>query len=356
MNRRAYISHNLAALSHNLARVKHFAPNRKIMAIVKANAYGHGAVQVAKTLSEADAFGVATVGEALELHEAQIKKPLVVLEGFLTPAELITTSQHQFLLFIHHSFQIDILEQTPLSHPVSVWIKIDTGMNRLGFALHEVHTILKRLTNCAQIKNIIGFATHFASADESISPETHIQLQAFQQFSQLLSSGEHTLANSAGILMWPESHATWVRPGIMLYGVSPMIEQRGTAFGLKPVMSFHSTLIAIQDLAPGEKVGYGGTWQAERPTKIGVVACGYADGYPRHANSGTPVLVGNTQVPTIGRISMDMLTVDLTHCPEAMIGTPAELWGERLSVQEVACSANTIPYELLCRMSCLSTQ
>lgn len=356
MNRRAYVSVNLAALSHNLGRVKHFAPKSKIMAIVKANAYGHGAIQVAKALSDADALGVATVGEALELREAHIEKPLVVLEGFLTPTELMSASQHHFLLFIHHASQIDILEKTALPFPVSVWIKVDTGMNRLGFAPHEVTIALTRLTNCAQIKNLMGFATHFASADESASPQTQIQLQAFQPFSTLLQGGEHTLANSAGILIWPESHAAWVRPGIMLYGISPLVERTGTEFGLKSVMSFYSTLIAIQDIAPGEKVGYGGTWQAEHFTRIGVVACGYADGYPRHARSGTPVLVGKTQVPTVGRISMDMITVDLTHCSEATIGTSVELWGEKLSVQEIARCANTIPYELLCRMSCLSTQ
>jgi len=341
---------NCNALELNLKKVREIAPNRKILAMVKANGYGHGIVNVAKALKAADAFGVACIEEACELRRAGISQRIVLMEGFFDwNEELSEITRLNLEPVIHHKGHIEALSQEVGYPPFSVWIKINTGMHRLGFPIEEVSVIWRTLSSLPFIK-IEGFLTHFSKADDINDPHTQVQMDRFFQTVADLP-GAKSLANSAAILGWHTSHADWVRPGIMLYGVSPFAERCGLEEGLQPVMTLQSQLIAIQPLREGEAVGYGGAYVCSKDTRIGVVAVGYGDGYPRLAPSGTPVLVNGKQVPLVGRVSMDMITVDLSTQPTAKVGDPVQLWGPDLPVEKVASAIGTTAYELLTGLS-----
>ena len=343
----AYAVLNLESLQHNLAIVREYAPESKVMAVIKANAYGHGLQRVAEALQPVDAFAVARVDEGIRLRKAGIGQRIAVLEGFSCAEELDELLHYQLEAVIHSVPQITLLENRQAAFRLQVWLKLDTGMNRLGFKANDFNAIYHRLSNCPGVQSPVGLMTHFANADNRDAPETKHQIELFHTTLGEYP-GERSIANSAGILGWPESLSDWVRPGIMLFGVSPFAHNAGHLFDLKPVMSLHSRLIAVKSIDKGDAVGYGGTWVCEKPTLLGVVAIGYGDGYPRNAMPGTPVLVNNTRVALVGRVSMDMITVDLESCTNARPGDPVTLWGDDLAVEEIARCADTIPYTLLC--------
>ena len=339
------------ALRANLQRVSACAPTQRIMAVIKANAYGHGAIPVAKVLEpQVDAFAVACIEEALPLREAGITVPIVLLEGFFHADELPLIATHQLQIVVHNATQLEHLLHSRLAKPIQVWLKVDTGMHRLGFAPHEIEVIYGRLQQCSQVSPPIRLLSHLACADDRQDQNTLVQTQRFMTLVNALKV-EASFANSAGILAWPQTHVDWVRPGIMLYGVSPFTDTTATAEGLQPVMQLQSVLTNVKYCQAGECVGYGRTWCCPENMPIGVVAVGYADGYPRHVPSGTPVLVNGKRVPLIGRVSMDMITVDLRTQPHAQVGDPVILWGNDLPIEEIAHLAGTIAYELLCNVS-----
>lgn len=341
---RARIS--LPALQHNLRCARAAAPQSRVMAVVKADGYGHGMVAVAKALSAADGYAVARVSEAMILREAGIRAPITLLEGFIDEADLEEADCRKLEVVLHSEAQLTLLEAACLEHPLRVWVKIDTGMHRLGFAVAAVDDVVMRLEALPFVKKPLGFLSHLACADDVNAPNTRHQRE---QFESTVSKhvGEKSLANSAAVLRWPDTHYDWVRPGIMLYGVSPFIGGRGSDYDLQPVMSLETQLIAVNALHKGDAVGYGADWICPQDMRVGVVAIGYGDGYPRHARSGTPVLVNGRRAPLAGRVSMDMITVDLREHPDAAVGDPVLLWGEGLPVEEVAQAAGTIAYELL---------
>lgn len=340
---------DLAALRHNLACARAAAPDSRILAAIKANGYGHGMLRVARALEDADGFGVACLAEAVQLREAGISQPIVLLEGFFGPDELEAIARHRVIPAIHNMTQLELLEQARLPQPLAVWLKVDSGMHRLGFPLAQAQEAWQRLAACTNVAEVVGCMTHLATADNLADSFTTGQITAFHRYTSGLA-GHRSIANSAALLGWPESHTDWVRPGIMLYGVSPFLGGRGEEHGLRPAMTLCSGLIAVNHLRRGEAVGYGAAFVCPEDMPVGVVAAGYGDGYPRHVGNGVPVLVNGRRVPLIGRVSMDMLTVDLRGQPEARPGDPVVLWGEGLPVEEIAEHAGTIPYELLCRV------
>ena len=344
--RRTEVSLDLAALRHNLQRLREAAPGSRVMAAIKANGYGHGLERVARSLVDVDALGVACVEEAVSLREAGIQTPITLLEGFFHTDELSLLCQYHLDCVIHHVHQIEVLEKQPLSSRLKVWLKVDSGMHRLGIPATDCIALWQRL-NAIKGVEVIGLMTHLANADNLNDTTTEQQLALFNKSCGELP-GKRTIANSAGVLGWPQSHAEGNRPGISLYGVSPMIGGRGEQHGLRPVMTLRSELIAVNHLKQGDAIGYGGSWHCPEDMAVGVVAVGYGDGYPRHAESGTPVLINGQRVPLVGRVSMDMISVDLRSLPEAKIGDEVVLWGEGLPVEEIAERAATIPYELLC--------
>ncbi|NQD36623.1 alanine racemase [Permianibacter sp. IMCC34836] len=341
---------DISALQHNLAHIRRLAPGRKVMAMLKANGYGHGLVRVGHALKAADALGVACVEEALELRDAGIENEIVVLEGFFASREIPLMAKRGFTTVVHHEKQLAALEETPTETPLKVWLKIDTGMHRLGFPPEQVPAAHERLSRIAWVQQPVGLLSHLASADEIENRETQNQLQLFKQLTRNWT-GERSLANSAAVLAWPETHFDWVRPGLLLFGCSPLPGHTGAAHGLQPVMTLESQVFALRELKKGDRVGYGGAWTAERDTVIGVVAMGYGDGYPRHAPAGTPVFVKDRLCPLVGRVSMDMLTVDLGPNPDIAIGERAVLWGPELPIETVAEAAGTISYDLLCAVT-----
>lgn len=352
--REACLSISRAALQHNLQRVRELAPGSKVLAMVKADAYGHGALLVAETLATADGFGVAFLAEALALRAAGIRQPVTVLEGVFSVEEMAEAVRHDLTVIVHQEAQVRLLEAVSAEAPVAVWLKLDSGMHRLGFAPEQVVDTYRRLMALPGVRSV-GLLTHFAMADEPDSARTGQQIAVFRSVQQQLereggSPVPDSLANSAAIMAWPEAQGHWVRPGIMLYGASPFADRPADTLGLRPVMTLQSRLIAVRALRAGEPVGYGATWIAPRDTRIGVVAIGYGDGYPRHAPNGTPVLVNGVRVPLAGRVSMDMITVDLGDVPAA-VGDPCVLWGEGLPADEVAAHAGTISYELFCKVT-----
>lgn len=348
MSRPARALINTVALKHNLDIVRQFAPNSHVMAVIKANAYGHGLVNAARTLSNADEYGVASIDEALALRKEGITHAITTLEGFFSNEEIPLFVQHQITAVIHSSWQVEALEG--VSHPgrIKVWLKVDTGMNRLGIKPANLESILERLRQC-EVVSEVGLLSHLARADEIDSDVTTSQIEGFSLLSDQYDV-PNSLANSAGVVAWPDSHGDVVRPGIMLYGSSPTEGKTATELGLKPVMSTRSELIAINQQRKGDAIGYGGDWSCPEDMRVGVVAFGYGDGYPRHAPSGTPVIVNGNRVPLIGRVSMDMITVDLRNV-EVNVGDKVELWGDSLSIDEVARCAGTISYELLCHVT-----
>jgi len=336
---------NLDAIRENYALACRLAPDSKAIAVIKADAYGHGMLRVAEALQGvAPAFAVATLDEALELRKAGISTPILVLEGVNSTDAIETAVANSLSLVVHSEEQVSLMQQASLSVPVSIWLKVDTGMHRLGLPPTQLGIVLERLRDCACEISVI--CTHLASADDVTSDATQQQLQMFEACASGLGL-PLSIANSAGILAWPESHADWNRPGYMLYGDSPMANDVDAARSLQPAMTFRSEIIAIREVLPGESVGYGGRWQAERPSLIGTVACGYADGYPRHAPSGTPTLVNGHVAPLVGTVSMDMTTIDVTEHENVTVGDSVELWGEGLPVNTIASAAGTIGYELL---------
>jgi alanine racemase len=338
---------SLSALEHNLALAKSKAPQSKVMAVVKANGYGHGLLNAAKGLKLADGFAILCLDEALTLRSAGYKQTILMLEGFFSADELPAISEHAISIVVHSHKQVEMLEHANLSAPVSIHLKINTGMNRLGFKPHDFDSVLARLQTCKNVADITLMG-HFATADESLGIAKPLEV-----FKQAAQAHQHpqSLANSAALLRFPEAHAYWVRAGIMLYGTSPIAEDSAAKCGLKPVMQFTSEIISVQTLEAGESLGYGHRFTATKKTRIGVVACGYADGYPRHATNGTPIVVAGKLTQTLGRVSMDMLFVDITGIPEAEIGTAVEMWGKNVSVDDVAQAAGTISYELLCAVA-----
>lgn len=340
-----------AALRHNLSAVRQRAPHSRVMAVVKANAYGHGLVAVARALDGADAFAVARVDEALSLRRAGMVKPIVLLEGVFDADQLAAAGQAGFELVVHLVEQIELLRRARPPQPFKVWLKLDTGMNRLGLKSADFHAALGALEGLPAVRRPVNLFTHLARADEPELSATADQLRLFDAATNSLP-GERSVANSAGLLNYPEARAHWVRPGLMLYGVSPMAGSIGEDHGLKPVMTLKSRVIALKHVGAGEQVGYGGAWTAARPTLLAIAAIGYGDGYPLSLRSGAPVLVNGRRSPLAGRVSMDMIGVDVTDmAPEVRLGDPVVLWGPELPVEEIAIWAGTIPYELLCGIS-----
>jgi alanine racemase len=334
------------ALLQNFERVRTAAPGAKIMAVIKANAYGHGMAWAARVLRDADGFAVASVEEGAELRAANIVQPICLLEGFFDSAELPSIVQHRLAPVIHHAGQLSILEQATGVAGLDVWLKVDTGMHRIGFPPEIAASAAARLAACPAVAGV-RWLSHFANADNRFDTATNYQIERFLKLLDGLTV-ERSLANSAGILVWPASHLEWVRPGIMLYGASPLIGHSAAELNLKPAMTLESRLIAVHQRKKGEAVGYGGDWICPEDMPVGVAAIGYGDGYPRHAPPGTPVLVNGARVPLIGRVSMDMITVDLRSQPQARVDDPVVLWGDGLAVDEIAAQAGTISYELLC--------
>jgi alanine racemase len=353
---RAEIS--LSALRHNYALAKAKAPNSQVFAVVKANAYGHGLERVVRALHDADAFATLELDTAVRLREKGVTQPILMLEGFFTPDEIEVFSRHRLTPAVRDVDQMKLLADAELAQPMDVFLKFNTGMNRLGL---QGPLSGYAVTTAATHRNIgaVVLMTHFATADgpQGVSE----QLKRFDDLVKTFKpqfakkSFSQSVANSAALLRFEKTHRDWVRPGIMLYGGSPFADKTAAELGLKPVMTLRSEIIATQTIEPGDIVGYGATFIAQKKMRIGVVACGYADGYPRHApgtnNNGTPVIVAGKRTRTIGRVSMDMLMVDLTDMPYAKVGVPVCLWGEGLPADEVAAAAGTVSYELFCAIA-----
>lgn len=348
-----------SALQHNLAVVKQHAPHSKIMAVVKANGYGHGLINVAHGLNSADGFAVLGLNEAVDLREAGFEQTILLLEGVFSEAELVIAASFAVSIVVHSAPQVEMLERVKLTKPLNIHLKMNTGMNRLGFMPQDFISTYNRLKLCKNVTNIT-LMTHFATADDTQGVVAPLAL--FHDTAKTIIQSDSlaiSLANSAAILRHTKTHADWVRPGIMLYGASPISTMPAAEYHLKPVMRLTSEIIAVQTIAAGESVGYGNRFTARTTTRIGVVACGYADGYPRHAGQqissqdlhSAPIAVAGMCTRTLGRVSMDMLFCDLTHIPEANIGAPVELWGNQIPVDAVAEASGTVGYELLCAVT-----
>jgi alanine racemase len=335
-----------AALRQNLARAREFAPDARLWAVVKARAYGHGLDHALAGFGAADGLALLEYDAAVRLREAGWRKPILMLEGAFGPDDVALAAEQRLALAVHDGAQLGWLREHR-GQPLDVHLKINSGMNRLGFALPAVAAVHRELSMMNSVGSIT-LMSHFANAD--VPHGVDRQLAQFEHFTAGLT-GQRSLANSAATIDSPAAHRDWVRPGIMLYGATPFADRSAGSLGLRAAMTLSSALIAVQTLQAGDAVGYGSTFVAPRPMRIGIVACGYADGYPRHAPSGTPVAVGGVRTRTVGRVSMDMLTVDLEPVPDAGVGTPVELWGEGVPVDAVAKSAGTIGYELLCAVS-----
>ena len=339
------------ALRHNLQIVRRRAPNSRIMAVIKANAYGHGLVAVARALDSADAFAVARVDEGLALRDAGIKGAIVLLEGVFDQAQLDAAAAADFELVVHSPEQIELLRNAASAQRFKVWLKLDSGMNRLGFKQPEFAAAHAALSALPALRGPANLFTHLASADVPGAATTDDQLNAFASATRGLP-GECCIENSAAIFAFPKSQADWVRPGLLLYGASPFAGSIGADYGLRPVMTLHSHVIATKLLSLGEHVGYGGDWIAARATRLAIAAVGYGDGYPRSLPSGAPVLINGERAELAGRVSMDMIGIDITDLKaDVRLGDPVVLWGAGLPVEEVAVWAQTIPYELLCGIS-----
>ncbi len=341
---------DLSALEQNLSIVRRHAPRARVMAVIKADAYGHGLLRAASALKSADGFALLELDAAIRLRDAGYRQPILLVEGFFSTEELALIEQYHLSAVIHHSEQLAMLSAFKRRGGLDVFLKLNTGMNRLGFMPEQFPAALELLKTSPAVGRIT-LMTHLALADEPAGGDSvSAQLQCFDD----VAAGRNlpcSLANSAAILRYPETHADWVRPGIMLYGASPFVDRTAAELGLHPVMTVSSKIIAVQNLKTGDAVGYGHTFRADRSMRVGIVAGGYADGYPRHAPTGTPVLVNGRRSRILGRVSMDMLHVDLSGIESAGVGSPVTLWGEGMPVDEVAQSAGTISYELLCALA-----
>ncbi|SFK96328.1 alanine racemase [Lysobacter sp. cf310] len=338
------------ALRHNLAQARARAPHSRVMAVVKADGYGHGLERVARALEGADAFGVAALSDADRLRAAGLSQPIVLLSGFDEADDLPQLRRLGVETVVHHLSQIEMLEQAADGEPIRCWLKVDTGMHRLGFAPEQVREAYARLSALAGVADGIVLMNHFASSDEFANPQTPAQLRAFADATAGLD-GARSLANSAAVLGWPDAHADWIRPGGALYGISVVEGTTGADFGLRPAMTLSTRLIAVNRVRRGERIGYAATWECPEDMNVGVAAIGYGDGYPRAAPSGTPVLVGGQATQVIGRVSMDLMTIDLRGIPDARVGDPVILWGPELPVERIAEVSATIGYELTCSIT-----
>nr|VFJ71720.1 MAG: alanine racemase [Candidatus Kentron sp. FW] len=348
---RAIAHIDLAALRHNLGRVRTLSPGTKVLAVIKAGGYGHGIVRVAKALSDADGFAVTNLEEAITLREAEIDGRILALEGFSSARELTLFRRYRVDTVVHHESQVEILDEVGTGPGVCVWLKVDTGMHRLGIAPARLDGTRRRLERCANVVDPLFLMSHLANADDWQDNHAKRQIHHFLSVASDFD-GEISIANSAGILTWPESRVGWVRPGIMLYGISPFsMGITAKKLDLWPAMTLSTRLIAINRIPRGETIGYGGTWTCPEDMPVGVAAMGYGDGYPRHAPSGCPVLLNGERVPLIGRVSMDMITLDLRTQPHARIGDPVVAWGWGLPIEEIAELSGTIGYELVCQVT-----
>ena len=358
---------NSAALRHNIQLIKSFAPNQKLLAMIKANAYGQGLLPAAHILADqVDGFGVARLREALEIQETGYTGKILLVEGFFDREELLKTLSRRFDSVIHCYEQLELLEQvakewekeqqkgfwkrkTKIYFPINVWLKIDTGMHRLGVHPEQVDEFYQRLKKCPLVESI-SFVSHFSRADELDCGYTEKQISTFEQATQAYPKHARSISASSGILYWKQAHYDWVRPGIIMHGISPHYDPI-THLGFQPVMTLSSSLIAVRTHKAGEPVGYGGTWVSQKETKLGVIAMGYGDGYPRNAPEGTPVLINGRKVPIVGRVSMDMLTVDLGTNSQDKVGDEAIFWGKDLLIEEVAKHIGVISYELITKLT-----
>jgi alanine racemase len=347
MSRPIQASVSFPALRRNYLTAKRAARGARVLAVVKADAYGHGLARVGRALAQADGFATLELEGAIGLRERHADVPILLLEGFFEAAELRLIEASNLSTVVHCEDQLRLLEAERPRRPLHVWLKVNTGMNRLGFAPAAVRPVLQRLKSSATAASIT-LMTHFATADGPAGVAA--QQRIFEEATQGLPL-PRSLANSAAIFAHPETHADLARLGIGLYGATPFADRTARSLGLEPAMTLSSRLIAVQEVRTGEAVGYGGEFRAERAMRVGVVACGYADGYPRHAPSGTPILVEGARTRTAGRVSMDMITVDLGPVPDAAVGSPVVLWGEGMPVDEVAMAAGTVGYELLCALA-----
>lgn len=341
---------HLAAMRHNLAIAKKHAPDSRVWAVVKANAYGHGLDRGMRAFSEADGLALVEPEAAIRLRDMGWQKPVLLLEGFFDTADLLTAAVYRLQVTVHCAEQIDMLERARLASPIDVHLKLNSGMNRLGFGRDKLHAAHARL-RALPVVGKLSLMTHFANADEPANAGLPLdeQLRRFHEATDDLP-GERSLSNSAAVLGRADAAADWVRPGIMLYGGTPG-GKSAQEFGLQPAMTLSSEIIGVQQVKKGDAVGYGSRFTADKDMTVGVVACGYADGYPRHAPDGTPVVVNGVRTGTLGRVSMDMMTVDLTAVPRAGVGSKVVLWGDALPIDEVAEAAGTIGYELMCALA-----
>jgi len=346
MPRPIYARLDLSALENNLG-VARRTTSARIMSVIKADGYGHGLLRAADALSKTDGYALLDIRDAVKLREAGFRQIILLLEGFFSSEDLPVIAEYNLTCVIHNTEQINLLEGYPGRGSLDVWLKVNSGMNRLGFAPQQMGQAIERLKHNRAVRDIT-LMTHFANADDARGVSAPLAL-----FNDLAAPYRvaRSLANSAALLRYPETHGDWVRPGIMLYGASPFPEVGAQQLGLRPVMTLNSQIIATQKLRSGDEVGYGAIFRAESDMRIGIVACGYADGYPRHAPNGTPVLVDGQRTRTIGRVSMDMLQVDLNDLPQSRVGSKVVLWGDGMPIEEVAQAAGTISYELMCALT-----
>ena len=338
---------NLSALENNLRVARRAAPSARIMAVIKADGYGHGLLRVAGALSAADGFALLDIQDAVQLRENGYRQPILLLEGAFSAEDMALIAQYDLVCVIHAAWQVAVLDAYPGREKLDVWLKINSGMNRLGFTPQPAVHAMEQLRRHRAVRDIT-LMTHFANADEACGIAEPLAL--FNDFAAPYRVAR-SLANSAALLRYPETHGDWVRPGLMLYGASPFAEVSAQQLGMQPAMTLRSRIIAVQELRAGDEIGYGALFRAERKMRVGIVACGYADGYPRHAPTGTPLLVDGQMTQTLGWVSMDMLYADLSGLPQADIGSAVTLWGEGLPVEEVARAAGTVSYELLCALT-----
>lgn len=348
MSRPVQATIDTRALRHNLHIVRQAAPVSRVWSVVKANAYGHGIERVWNALSSTDGFAMLNLEEAILLRERGWKGPILMLEGFFHADELALFDQYRLTTSVHSNWQLKALQNARIQAPLDLYLKVNSGMNRLGFQPERVHSVWQQLRAMSNVGSMT-LMSHFAVAERPDGIDE--AMVKIEQAAEGLDC-PRSLANSAATLWHPTAHFDWVRPGIILYGASPSGQWQDVATsGLKPVMTLSSQIIGIQTLKAGDCVGYGQRYQARGEQRIGIVACGYGDGYPRVAPDGTPVLVDGVRTRTVGTVSMDMLAVDLTPCPQAGIGTPVELWGQEIKIDDVASAAGTVGYELMCALA-----